>query len=571
VGINDITNIAVTCAANPNLLHVTVTGLGVGKSVGLQALADATSTAMTVSANGSFSFPASFVGGAEYQVLVVVQPQGQTCTIADPQGDIDAAIINNVAVECVNSSASARDWSPAEPISTDADVQDSDTMGQPQVGYDAAGNALAVWVSSRPTDLGNDLSFSRRAPDGAWSTPAILPRFSEPLLGTPQVETRRDPRLVVAANGNAVVVWRANVASIGWDLGASFYDAANNTWSEPVFVFLSTLENVTGADHQKVSMDASGNVLVVFEDAGNIRYNRYTPGGGWASPAGFTPFLGGLDPNTVGREPTLAMNANGDAVAVWRVRDLFNTFSHYYLYSSHYDLAANSWTAPQPVDRAWHDSEAERVFSRYNLLIDAAGVATAIWSRYDGTRLHIVSNRLTGNTWATPQIVETGNTGELSNAYDPRATIDGAGNIMAMWLQNDVDEGHYIANRYVPGTGWGTQQVIGDYAAVGFGAETTEMELVTNAAGDTIALWTLYSEILPENQLAPYEVLANEYNGTSHLWGAPAVIDKEEDENLEEFGEATDIAVAIDAQGNAVAVWKDLGSPQSGIRSARFE
>jgi hypothetical protein len=29
--------------------------------------------------------------------------------------------------------------------------------------------------------------------------------------------------------------------------------------------------------------------------------------------------------------------------------------------------------------------------------------------------------------------------------------------------------------------------------------------------------------------------------------------------------------VAIDAQGNAIAVWKDQGSPESGIRAARFE
>jgi hypothetical protein len=82
-------------------------------------------------------------------------------------------------------------------------------------------------------------------------------------------------------------------------------------------------------------------------------------------------------------------------------------------------------------------------------------------------------------------------------------------------------------------------------------------------------LWTLYSGIADENQLEPYEVLANEYNGTTHLWGAPDVIDKEESETV--LGEASEIALAIDAAGNATAIWKDLGSTESGIRAAHFE
>jgi hypothetical protein len=571
VVLSNISNVGVSCTTNAYTIGGTVSGLGAGKNVVLHAAADFISGNHAVFANGAFTFPLTFAANSEYVVEVFTQPADQTCSVANAQGDITTASVANVAVSCIDNSASARDWTPAQPIATDDDLADEDTMGHPQVGYDAAGNAIAVWESSRPTDLGNDVSFSRRAPGGAWSAPVILPRFVEPTLGYPLVENRREPRLAVAANGNAVVVWRALVASIGWDLGVSFYNATNNTWSAPEYAFTSAADNPQGAGLHKVSMDASGNVLVVFEDFGVLRYNRYSPGSGWVMPADSTQIVGALDPTMFAREPTLAMNANGDAVAVWRQRYQLDTFADYYLYSSRYDMGTDSWTAPQPVDRAWNDPEAEEVFYRYNVVVDAAGVATAVWSRYDGTRLHVVSNRLTGNTWATPIIVETDNTGQSGNAIDPRAAIDGAGNVMAMWLQNDRDDGHYVANRYVPGTGWGTQQIIGDYHRVGFGAEFTEMELVSNASGDTVALWTLYSEILPENQLGPYEVFANEYNGTTHQWGVPTVIDKEDTESTEEFGEASDIAVAIDVQGNAAAVWKDLGSPETGIRSSQFE
>jgi len=566
--LGDITNIAVTCAANPNQIHVTVTGLGAGKSVVLRAVADFTSSDLTATANGAFNFPAGFITGAEYEVFVMTQPPGQTCSIANPHGDIDPVIITNIAVVCINSSASARDWQPAESIATDDDPQDLDTVGQPQLGFDAAGNALAVWVSSRPTDLGNDLSFSRRASNGAWSTPVVLPRFHEPVLGGSLIESRREPRLAVAPNGNAVVVWRALESIISWHVGVSFYDAANNTWSEPAFAFTAGLDDVDGADYLNVSIDATGNSLVVFEHGGLIRFNRYSPGSGWVFGPTVTQLVRPIDSGVYAREPVLATHPDGGAAVIWRERTFFEGSINYFLYSSRYDSGANTWSAPLAVDKERFDPDARRVFSRYNLVIDATGVATAIWTRFDD-QLHILSNRLTGNTWAAPVIVETGATGELANAYEPRAAIDAAGNIMAFWIQNDVDEGHYVANRYVPGTGWGTQQNIGPYSAVGFGAENTEMELAGNANGDVVALWSLYSDILPENQLAPYAVFANEYNGTTHLWGAPDRIDKEEDQ--EDLGDATDIAVAVDAQGNAVAAWKDLGPSESGIRSSRFE
>jgi hypothetical protein len=123
----------------------------------------------------------------------------------------------------------------------------------------------------------------------------------------------------------------------------------------------------------------------------------------------------------------------------------------------------------------------------------------------------------------------------------------------------------------VPGAGWGTQQNIGAYGQVGFTADSTELALVSNAAGDAIALWTLYSSIGEENQLAPPDVWANEFNGATQQWGVPDVIDKELAPGEVSQSAAYHPAVAIDSNGNGVAVWKDLGSPQSGIRSSRFE
>jgi hypothetical protein len=312
---------------------------------------------------------------------------------------------------------------------------------------------------------------------------------------------------------------------------------------------------------------------VVFDVIGAIQYARYRPGDGWITPVQIGKLAAPLMEGATS-EPVLAMNAAGDTVCVWTYRKLFpgqGGLLEAHLFSSRYDMDTDTWSDPLPIDEDEQFNGDDGVYFGKDVLVDAAGNAVAVWTQYDGERLHVMYNQLTGNSWGTPAIVETGNDGELGNAYDTHAAMDANGNVTVMWLQNDVEEGHYVANRYVPGTGWGTQQIIGQYSQVGFGAENTEMKLVSNAAGDVIAVWTLYSGILPENQLAPYAVFANEYNGTTGLWGAPDVIDKEEGESEEEFGEATDIALAIDAQGNALAVWRDSGSPESGIRSARFE
>ena len=571
VGPGSITNIAVTCTTNPFLLHVTVSGLGAGKSAVLGAASDGVTGNLTVSANGPGVFPLNFVAGAEYVVFVVTQPQGQICTVADPEGDIDPVIIANVAVTCVNSSASARDWTEAEPVHTDLDLTDMNWMDQPQVGYDAAGNALAVWRAGRVGEAGNDIAFSRYTPGSGWSTPGIVPRLFPPLSELSAFDTRNNPRLAVAPNGDAVLVVDWSGAPMA-NLAASFYDHDTNTWSDLEWIFLASPEFPGGATTANVSMDAAGNVVVVFDGTGGIQYVRYRPGDGWITPVQFGKLVAPLVDGSTSR-PVLGMNAAGDTICVWSWRKLIPEQGLFepHLFSSRYDMATDTWSDPLPIDADDMFDGDDGVFYGKDVMVDAAGNATAVWTQYDGERLHVMYNRLTGDTWGTPAIVETGNDGETGNAFDTHAAMDGNGNVMAMWLQNDTDDGHYVANRYVPGTGWGTQQVIGDYAQVGFAAASTEMKLVSNAAGDTIALWTLYSEILPENQFAPYEVFANEYNATTHSWGAPDVIDKEADENPEEFGEAMDLVVAIDAQGNAVAIWRDQGSPQSGIRSARFE
>ena len=86
----------------------TVSGLS-----GTVVLQDNGGDNVSVSANGSFTFPTSLVGGAGYNVTVMTNPSGQTCTVANGSGTVASANVTNVAVSCTNNSTTGGSFSVA--------------------------------------------------------------------------------------------------------------------------------------------------------------------------------------------------------------------------------------------------------------------------------------------------------------------------------------------------------------------------------------------------------------------------------------------------------------------------
>src|SRR6266581_3216811 len=92
----NITNVAVTCAANTFTVGGTVSGLS-----GTVVLRNNGGNDLTVSANGSFTFPAPVAQGSPYAVTVLTQPVGQSCSVVNGSGTVAGANVTNVAVSCV--------------------------------------------------------------------------------------------------------------------------------------------------------------------------------------------------------------------------------------------------------------------------------------------------------------------------------------------------------------------------------------------------------------------------------------------------------------------------------------
>jgi 6-phosphogluconolactonase (cycloisomerase 2 family) len=114
---------------------------------------------LTVSASGPFTFATKLNSGAAYNVTVMTQPSGQTCTVANGTGTASGNV-TNVAVSCTNSSSNVTIGGTVTGLSgTGLVLQDNggDNLTVNQSGAFtfatalASGTAYAVTVFTQPT------------------------------------------------------------------------------------------------------------------------------------------------------------------------------------------------------------------------------------------------------------------------------------------------------------------------------------------------------------------------------------------------------------------------------------
>ncbi len=88
----------VSCSGTPSYtVGGTVTGLS-----GTLVLSNNGGNALTIAANGPFSFSTKLTKGQTYSVTVPTQPAGQICTVTNGSGTVNSANVTNVLVACTN-------------------------------------------------------------------------------------------------------------------------------------------------------------------------------------------------------------------------------------------------------------------------------------------------------------------------------------------------------------------------------------------------------------------------------------------------------------------------------------
>ena len=254
----------------------------------------------------------------------------------------------------------------------------------------------------------------------------------------------------------------------------------------------------------------------------------------WLAP---TTISGALDPF----ELTLAVDPSGDAVAAWS--DFGGGNSE--------NVEATGTTAP---GAGWNSPTklAESSFFLFQppapqVAIDSHGDAVAVWEIEKNNKWYVQASQMpAGGTWQTPvQLAETS-----YPVSQPRVAIDAHGDAIAVWTTYNGSHDLIDASELPDGGSWQTPVQIS-----GSSEDASQPQVAMNARGDAVVTWTIWTG--STNAIEATELPAGA------AWQTPAQISNAGSEDY-------DTQVAIDEQGNVVAVWQHNDGGQEVVQAAQL-
>ncbi len=131
---------------------------------------------------------------------------------------------------------------------------------------------------------------------------------------------------------------------------------------------------------------------------------------------------------------------------------------------------------------------------------------------------------------------------------------------MAVWELGLIGTGQYSvrANRYIPGAGWGVAEQISDWGDVSYGSVP---ELGVDRFGSAIVVWNTHYD----GRHATYANRFTERFG----WGIVEHIDDTNPDTNDQT--SMDVAVDVDQQGRAIAVWRRGMNADRDLWANRFD
>ena len=285
-------------------------------------------------------------------------------------------------------------------------------------------------------------------------------------------------------------------------------------------------------------MDGSGEAVIVWQQSDGTRTNiwasRQAPGQAWSAPE-----LIETDDAGDARLAQVATGEAGDAIAVWEQSDGMRT---------------NIWANRHVPGQGWGlaqllETDDTAGASNPQVAMAVSGHAVAVWQQSDGTRTNIWASRhAPGQGWSAPELLETIDTGF---ALNPQVAMAASGDAIAVWEQADVWPYDIWAARYVPGQGWSPPQIL-DVSDAG-DAHTPQVAM--NDTGDALAVWQ-------QSDGTWSDVWASRFS-PGQGWGLAERIDGDAE------ADAQFSRVAMDASGQAIAVWEQFGATTSDVWSNR--
>ncbi len=289
-----------------------------------------------------------------------------------------------------------------------------------------------------------------------------------------------------------------------------------------------SLSNVVGNKRfPSVAVDANGNAVVVYEQGTQVWSNRYDAITGWST----TPSL--IDSRAVGSRPAVAVDRNGNYLAVWGTDPNSSLRGIWYSTSSN----GTEWSTP-PV------AFTQTVAYDSVLAMNANGMAIVAWTEQisGGNKQVGVAVRpgLAAN-WDPAKVLRPA---DDNGSRETAVAVTGGGVALVGWDQDDGLGNGWISvwmQTYVSGTGWNLPDTFEKYT----GHNAYGASIAANSGNQAIVTYTQISNANPPR----VQLWARRFNNGSFATNALLVF---EENSIDAYVPAS---TTIDDAGNATVAF----------------
>ena len=310
---------------------------------------------------------------------VAVSPSGTAVAIWDLYNVSQGGVVIQTASRPAHGS-----WSPVVTLTPAAD-----SSSHPQIGMDANGNALAIWLHTTSTNGG---IFAANLPAGSsWSTPVQISTVNV---------SAQNPVLAVNASGDAVAGWQTANGII------YVAERHSGVWSAPIIIAPAAFRQ--GSPH--VAIGDRGDAAAAWSGRGTTLAATRAAGGMWSVPTTLSKSSGG-------GTARVALDQFGNAVVVFDLVQYVGGSGYAYPLQAASHPAGGSWGTPVTI------SGANETAATVNLVATPAGTFVAGW--VNGASVKAAIRAIGHSTFGSPAVVGSGDSLELAVA---------AGKTAATWV-----------------------------------------------------------------------------------------------------------------------------------------
>ena len=384
-------------------------------------------------------------------------------------------------------------------------------MGRPAIFSAAAAVVLAGAVVS---------AFAAAAP----------PRFLSPRDLSDKGADAVIPVVAFDPKGNTIVAW-AQAKGSTWTIDAA-ERPPGGPWGAPVALsqaatHVASPQIAVGGDFVVTVWDRyDGKNLIVQASSRDARTHA------WTAPASLS--LGGRD----AQSPVVAVNARGDAVAVWASVSLSG-----WTIQSSYRPAGGAWQTAAPIQGPLVGTAEPEV------VIDPDGRAVAVWAATagNGWRVYAATRERDGG-WSRGVAISGPDT---SGSIEPQLALEGTNDVLAVWSRT-ITDGPVIQASTLNAVRDAWSPEVQPFVVP---HDALAPSLAVDKRGDGVVLWT-------SSDQSGLSVMAS-YRRAGRPWGAATAVSGT-------ASGALSPQVALDARGNAVAVWTQSVNGFSRVQAASY-